>query len=411
MPAAGQASDNVSGTMKIVLSMYLLVVMTVMVYVVYGLWGAEPCATFPACLAVPNNSQEAPPAAPAQKAAKSEPQAAPKASPPAAPEAGTTSGAQESSGQAAQGTPGAPRIERIEPSEIALGASQSAVSIRGAGFQRNSIVTFNGANRAFEFVNEGHLVASLVFSDFNSPGPIVVKVASGEQTSDGATLTVRAAGAVVWRLPWKSIPLNQETRLILLVLATGALGASVVGLQSLSEYMGTKKLTNSWVPYYFIRPAVGSGIAFVFYLVLRGGLSAGTGFDAERVDAFGLTAVAALVGMFSQQAMWRLREVSKAFFGEDKLPQKLSSTLSITTPEQLPDATVGVAYSQKIEVTGGTAPHTWSEETSLPAGLGLDSAKGELTGTPTKAGKEVFTIRVKDAAGVSTTRQFKLTIK
>jgi para-nitrobenzyl esterase len=71
----------------------------------------------------------------------------------------------------------------------------------------------------------------------------------------------------------------------------------------------------------------------------------------------------------------------------------------------LPNGTVGVPYSQAIQVTGGEAPYTWtpfslSSGEPLPAGLSLGSSTGILSGTPTTAEANVqFKVRVGDASG------------
>ena len=52
----------------------------------------------------------------------------------------------------------------------------------------------------------------------------------------------------------------------------------------------------------------------------------------------------------------------------------------------LPGAQVGVAYSAKVEASGGKAPYTF-KAAGLPAGLSLDSATGAISGTPA-AGSE-----------------------
>ena len=65
-------------------------------------------------------------------------------------------------------------------------------------------------------------------------------------------------------------------------------------------------------------------------------------------------------------------------------------TLALST---LPDATVGVAYSATIGVSGGTAPYTCLQTGgALPGGLSL-SASCVVSGTPTAAGS--FTLQVK----------------
>jgi hypothetical protein len=85
--------------------------------------------------------------------------------------------------------------------------------------------------------------------------------------------------------------------------------------------------------------------------------------------------------------------------------------LSITTPS-LPAATKGVVYpATQLAATGGTAPYTWSVSSgALPAGLALNSSSGAITGTPTAAGASTFTVTVTDAAGLTASAQFSITI-
>lgn len=69
------------------------------------------------------------------------------------------------------------------------------------------------------------------------------------------------------------------------------------------------------------------------------------------------------------------------------------------SPPTLPPGTVGVAYSQTITASGGTAPYSFGVTSgTLPAGLTLTPA-GVLSGTPTAAGTATVTIRGTDANG------------
>lgn len=67
----------------------------------------------------------------------------------------------------------------------------------------------------------------------------------------------------------------------------------------------------------------------------------------------------------------------------------------------LPDAAVGVAYTQALYCTGSTPRH-WSVVTgNLPAGMSLGESTGVLSGTPTTAGTAPFRIALTNAAGTA----------
>ncbi len=70
--------------------------------------------------------------------------------------------------------------------------------------------------------------------------------------------------------------------------------------------------------------------------------------------------------------------------------------LAITNP--LPDADVGVAYSQPLGASGGVGNYTFllTSDGALPPGLGIDNSTGTIEGTPTATGKYCFTVYVSD---------------
>ena len=71
--------------------------------------------------------------------------------------------------------------------------------------------------------------------------------------------------------------------------------------------------------------------------------------------------------------------------------------LMITTTA-LPDGAAGVPYNVTLQATGGTPPLMWSTTTgSLPSGLLLNSAAGNISGTPAAAVTESFTVQVDDS--------------
>ncbi len=75
-----------------------------------------------------------------------------------------------------------------------------------------------------------------------------------------------------------------------------------------------------------------------------------------------------------------------------------TSAVTVTTPSSLAGGTEGVAYSQTLSASGGTAPYTWALSTgsTLPAGLTL-SSNGVIAGSPTAVGNFTFSVTVSDS--------------
>ena len=167
-----------------------------------------------------------------------------------------------------------------------------------------------------------------------------------------------------------------EQQYFLLVIFGGALGAFLSIIVSFTAFVGNKQFVSSWLPWYLLRPLIGSGMALVFYLLLRGGLMSyspstspnkeannyakldsisnnsttaqlGTKDSLSKKDStaelsnvkaktiskdnntassgsnqngnlplnpFGMLAIACLAGLFSKQASGKLQEVFEAMF-------------------------------------------------------------------------------------------------
>ncbi len=86
------------------------------------------------------------------------------------------------------------------------------------------------------------------------------------------------------------------------------------------------------------------------------------------------------------------------------------TSCKITTAATLPSGEVGTLYSQTLAQTGTVAPVIWSLVSgSLPSGLSLSSG-GIISGTPTTSASYGFVVRVTDAAGLSCTKQFTISV-
>lgn len=90
-------------------------------------------------------------------------------------------------------------------------------------------------------------------------------------------------------------------------------------------------------------------------------------------------------------------------------PVPAPAPLAITTTT-LSGAMVGNPYGQVLAASGGTAPYTWTVATGLlPSGLSLRT-DGSISGTPAASGTAAFTVKVVDSKGVTTTRNFTITV-
>ena len=290
-----------------------------------------------------------------------------------------------------------------------LGTRRPTIRIIGFNFDDQSEVRFDGKTRQAEFVNSNQLVVTLFVSDFSAPGTITVDVVKGTQISNSESLSVAPLGKAtgVWALVSWQIPVSMEIRVFLLVIFMGAVGASIMALQSLADYRGQRKLTKSWTIFYVVRPPLGGLIALVFYLVIRGGFMAGTEVDMSASTPFGIIAVAALVGMFSDKAILKLNEIFTSMFkSADEREEKLGGPVIV----MLPDGTVGADYDAQLKATGGKPPYTWCAITPLPAGLILGS-DGKISGKPTaETAKTEYTFEVTDMDGAKARIELDMTV-
>jgi hypothetical protein len=122
----------------------------------------------------------------------------------------------------------------------------------------------------------------------------------------------------IFSLPFAhtSFIVGPETLLVTIMMISGAMGACLFSIWAISHHLGLENdfdyiRYRSW---YFSRPFLGAGIAFIFYLLVRGGmLTIGTSVMALNVVV--IAGLSGLVGMFSEQALLKLLEVAHALFG------------------------------------------------------------------------------------------------
>jgi large repetitive protein len=86
------------------------------------------------------------------------------------------------------------------------------------------------------------------------------------------------------------------------------------------------------------------------------------------------------------------------------------AALAITSAASLPNALIGVAYSQTLAATGGVGPYSWSVASgALPPSFSLDPG-GVLSGTASTAGTFNFTVQAADRSGTVARQNITLVV-
>ncbi|MDL1938664.1 MAG: hypothetical protein HUU09_00650 [Candidatus Jettenia caeni] len=122
-----------------------------------------------------------------------------------------------------------------------------------------------------------------------------------------------------------SIKIPNELCAILIVTLSGALGSLVHALRSFYKYVGNRELVWSWLAMYIMLPFIGATLGLLFYLIIRGGFFPHA--ETGETSPFGFMAMAALAGLFSEQAILKLKEVSETLLtkpekGKDRITEK-----------------------------------------------------------------------------------------
>jgi hypothetical protein len=172
------------------------------------------------------------------------------------------------------------------------------------------------------------------------------------------------------------------------VVVAGALGGMVHALRSLYWYAGNRRLVRSWLLMYSLLPVVGALLALIVYLLIRGGFVTGFGPSVE-VSPYGSAAMAALVGLFSENASAKLRQVFSTLLtpaeqGTDHAPPNLPD-IKTFTPTSGPVGTrvtitgSGFAAASSVEFAGAATSPITTSDTAVTAEVPEDAQTGRIS--------------------------------
>jgi len=133
--------------------------------------------------------------------------------------------------------------------------------------------------------------------------------------------------------------MHLNTILLLLVALMGFLGNMVHIATSFTTFVGMGTFQRNWVLWYFVKPFTAAGLAIIVYFIIRAGfLSYGSG--ASSVSLYGILALSALAGLFTDSATLKLKEVFEVIFKpKDERTGKLEGdglSISAISPDPIP---------------------------------------------------------------------------
>jgi hypothetical protein len=183
-------------------------------------------------------------------------------------------------------------------------------------------------------VHEKEIVTTLHMSQVPPKGAALdASESKKEEPSSAKTDEKKVEYNEFWKIKlFFFIPLtiSAEMRLLLIVIFSGALGALAHAVRSLVLFVGNNNFCASWTLNYLLRPFLGSLLGTLFYLLVRGGFFSPNA-GVEGTSQFGMSALAGLVGLFSDTAMAKLKKVSIAIFTE---PEKANDPIKVKSEKQ-----------------------------------------------------------------------------
>ena len=172
----------------------------------------------------------------------------------------------------------------------------------------------------------GGLTLAFGASGFGSTSPKPPESSASAATADASKVDASAAAASApapasgasapakpKNLPAFRFPRDVEMLTTLFALC-GALGATLHALGSLVAFAGNGKFSDSWTLWYLAQPLRGAVLSAGFFWLIQGGLMGGLGSSDVPSNSMAMMGATFLVGLFSDPAIEKLREVFEVLF-------------------------------------------------------------------------------------------------
>ncbi|WP_353069585.1 putative Ig domain-containing protein [Tunturibacter empetritectus] len=267
----------------------------------------------------------------------------------------------------------APSISQVVPQTIAAGSKNLTIKVSGSHFTSESVILWNGSALSTSVIDSNTLSSPLASNIVATPSTVELQVQN----------TVTKASS-------SSVPV---------VITTPATGASA----------STLTLSTTSIPQaalgtlYSVALTANGGTPAYTWSVTGGQLPSGLSLSSTGVISGVPTASGSFSFAITVTDSGSPAQTAAMQFGLN-IPAAAAPPVSPTplqiTPS-LPAGAVGSIYSGSLQVSGGTAPYTWSSS-ALPTGLSL-AGNGAISGDPTSSGSTTVTFTVADSSSPALT--------
>ncbi|MBX7172698.1 MAG: DUF4625 domain-containing protein [Pyrinomonadaceae bacterium] len=198
-----------------------------------------------------------------------------------------------------------------------------------------------------------------------------------------------------------------ESYLFLVVLFTGCLGAIIRSIYSFFTHLGQQDFAFSWLAFYLLSPISGGALSIVFYFVIRGGFYNPVNNGELSLNLFSFAALSSLVGLFSENAMRKLKQISETLFTnvDSKSDAKQIPQITLLNLPK-PEITAGENLEIQFAVTNGKTPYKYKIDfepdviSPIEGDSDLELIKQSVTIPNTAtSGEYSYLIEVSDANG------------
>lgn len=139
-----------------------------------------------------------------------------------------------------------------------------------------------------------------------------VNANSAEKTGESDKPPITVPKNIIVTIFGKPYDLTGDGYVFWIVLFSGMMGAIIRCLYSFFRHLGIGDFSLNWAWFYLMLPFGGAVLSLVLYFVIRGGFYSSSLGNELSLNLFSFAALGALTGLFSENAMEKLKQVAES---------------------------------------------------------------------------------------------------